>query len=87
MAARHESLKSNFPPSKSGMYTWQQADEFAWTLVIQWLAHVHRPFLEHVTTQTPNLHDHGENRWKVSETILCVNIDPLNCPLLKKDGK
>ncbi|MBU7044890.1 MAG: hypothetical protein HXS54_00520 [Theionarchaea archaeon] len=39
---RHYQLKLNFPPPKSGNYTRQQADEFAWMWVIQYLA-IHHP--------------------------------------------
>jgi len=42
---RHYQLKPNFPPSKSGNYTRQQADEFAWMWVIQHLAIYHRDFM------------------------------------------
>lgn len=44
-AERHAKLKSNFPPSKTGKYTREQADEFAWIQVMQWLAEDHRDFL------------------------------------------
>jgi len=45
MAQRHAQLKGNFPPSKTGKYTRQQAGEFARRMVRQWLASTHRDFL------------------------------------------
>jgi hypothetical protein len=45
MAQRHAKLKDNFPPSKTGKYTCQQADDFAWMMVTQWLASIYRNFL------------------------------------------
>lgn len=45
MAQRHANLKDNFPPSKMGKYTRQQVNEFAWMMVMQWLASTHRDFL------------------------------------------
>ncbi len=45
MARRHNELKNNFPPSKSGKYTREQADEFAEIQVMQWLAALHKEFL------------------------------------------
>jgi hypothetical protein len=44
-AARHAELKPNFPLSKTGDYSREQADEFAWIMVMQWLADYHREFL------------------------------------------
>jgi len=44
-AKRHTDLKGNFPPSKTGKYTREQADEFAWIQVMQWLGDTHRDFL------------------------------------------
>ena len=44
MARRHNELKNNFPPSKSGKYTREQADEFAQLQVMQWLAALHNEF-------------------------------------------
>jgi hypothetical protein len=46
MKDQHASLKSNFPPAKSGKYDKRQADEFAQAMVIQWLAFDHRQFLK-----------------------------------------
>lgn len=45
IAERHTRLKNNFPPSKTGKYIREQADEFAWMQVMQWLAENHRDFL------------------------------------------
>jgi hypothetical protein len=45
MEERHAILKGNFPPSKTGDYTREQADEFTWIIVIQWLSTTHRDFL------------------------------------------
>jgi hypothetical protein len=44
-AKRHADLKDNYPPSKTGKYTREQADEFAWIQVMQWLGDTHRDFL------------------------------------------
>ena len=44
-AKRHTDLKGNYPPSKTGKYTREQADEFAWIQVMQWLEDTHRDFL------------------------------------------
>lgn len=44
-AKRHAELKGNFPQSKTGKYSRDQADEFAWIMVIQWLGNTHRDFL------------------------------------------
>jgi len=56
MQARHSSLKSNFPPSKSGEYTRQQAAEFASFNVMQWLADTHYDFLASFKDRAQNLH-------------------------------
>jgi hypothetical protein len=45
MAAVHARLKDNFPTSKTGKYTLHEADQFAWAMVIQWLASTHNDFL------------------------------------------
>lgn len=45
MPQRFDALKANFPPSESGRYTWEQADDFAWTITVQWLSDTHVPFL------------------------------------------
>ncbi len=45
MLAEHNRLKTNFPPSKSGKYTREQADKFAQEMVRQWLAIDHLSFL------------------------------------------
>jgi hypothetical protein len=42
---RLANLKSNFPPTKSGKYTKEQADEFAWIITLQELAVSHLEFL------------------------------------------
>jgi hypothetical protein len=44
--ARHSALKANFPPPRSGTYTANQAGDFESAMVMQWLAKLHRPFLE-----------------------------------------
>ena len=46
MEAQHNKLKSNFPPSKSGKYLPDQADEFSQSQVLQWLVYDHSDFLE-----------------------------------------
>lgn len=46
MESRHTHLKRNFPPSKIGKYIKLQADEFAKSMVIQWLSFEHRRFLK-----------------------------------------
>jgi hypothetical protein len=48
-------LKSNFPESKSGKYTADQASVFAWTLTIQQLSGSHRQFLERFKTDVSKL--------------------------------
>jgi hypothetical protein len=45
MAQSHAQLKDNFPLSNTGKYTRNQADEFAWMEVMQWLACTHHEFL------------------------------------------
>lgn len=45
MAERHTQLKKNFPPSKTGSYTREQADEFTFAMICQWLVTDHRDFL------------------------------------------
>lgn len=45
MPKRYSQLQGNFPPSKTGKFTVAQADEFAWTQVLQWLGQMHRDFL------------------------------------------
>ena len=46
MKQRLDSVKSNFPPPKSGNYTREQAKEFAWRITVQWLASTHPKFLQ-----------------------------------------
>jgi len=41
----HSGYKENFPPSSSGKYIRQQADEFADFIILQWLSGTHRQFL------------------------------------------
>lgn len=48
-------LKPNFPPTKSGNYTSDQAYFFAWTLTIQQLSASHRHFLEQFKTDASKL--------------------------------
>jgi hypothetical protein len=45
MTKRHAELKDNFPKSKTGKYTREQADEFAMIIVMQWLSTTHYNFL------------------------------------------
>lgn len=40
-----DALKPNFPPSKSGKYAREQAEEFAWGITVQWLTKTHRSWL------------------------------------------
>jgi len=42
---RHQQLKDNFPPSKSGRYTKEQAKEFTWMKTFQWLISQHPTFM------------------------------------------
>lgn len=65
MAARLEELKPNFPPSKSGRYTYEQANEFAQIQVMQWLAPDHRSFLEQFKSDVSGF---------VSEVFLSVRL-------------
>lgn len=46
MESRHTRLKKNFPPSKSGKYIINQADEFTQLMVTQWLSYEHKRLLE-----------------------------------------
>jgi len=52
----HRKLKPNFPPSKSGKYTRQQAGEFAAGIVMQWLAGTHYEFLASFKERVQDLH-------------------------------
>lgn len=45
MKQRLDSVKFNFPPSKLGKYTKEQAKEFARMITVQWLANTHLDFL------------------------------------------
>lgn len=56
MQARHSSLRDNFPPSKSGEYTLQQAAQFASFIVMQWLADTHYDFLASFKDRVQDLH-------------------------------
>ena len=56
MKSRINQLKSNFPPSKTGKYTSEQADEFAQIQVMQWLASEHRAFLEQFQSDVSGFH-------------------------------
>ena len=49
-------LKGNFPPSKSGKYTKDQADSFANSIVIQTLHNEHRNFLIKYKNRIEDLH-------------------------------
>jgi len=56
-AKRHTELKSNFPQSKTGKYSREQADEFAWIMVMQWLASTtHHNFLASFQNDIGNFH-------------------------------
>ncbi|MHB8778757.1 MAG: hypothetical protein ACYC6R_13530 [Anaerolineales bacterium] len=55
-AKRHSELKDNFPKSKIGKYSHEQADEFAWIIVMQWLGNTHLDFLAGFKKQTENFH-------------------------------
>jgi hypothetical protein len=56
MNATLSRLKGNFPPSKSGKYTRQQADEFATYNIMQWLADTHNSFLASFKDRPLDLH-------------------------------
>ena len=56
MLSLHRKLKPNFPPSKSGQYTHQQADEFAAVIIMQWLADTHHEFLKSFKNRVQDLH-------------------------------
>ena len=55
-AKRHAELKDNFPKSKSGKYSREQADEFASIVVMQWLGNTHRDFLAGFQNKIENFH-------------------------------
>jgi hypothetical protein len=55
-AKRHSELKDNFPKLKTGKYSREQADEFAWVMVMQWLGNTHRDFLEGFKNEIKNFH-------------------------------
>jgi hypothetical protein len=55
-AKHHSELKDNFPKSKTGKYSREQADEFAWIMVMQWLGNTHRNFLEGFQNEIGNFH-------------------------------
>lgn len=42
---RLDELKANFPPREDGTYGEDQADEFIWAYVLQWLGQLHPAFL------------------------------------------
>ena len=46
---RHEQLKGNFSPTKSGKYTKEQAPEFVWNHTCQWLISQHTTFMKQFT--------------------------------------
>ena len=46
MPARLAELKKNFPPQEDGTYGEDQAEEFVWAYVLQWLAKLQPAFLE-----------------------------------------
>jgi hypothetical protein len=41
-----ESVKSNFPPSSQGKYNIEQAEIFAWMVIVQWLRGSHPAFMK-----------------------------------------
>ena len=49
-------LKTNFPPSKTGKYTKEQADLFVDLIVIQWLSTNHLDFLNRYKDRSEDLH-------------------------------
>jgi len=55
MRRRFNALKPNFPPSESGKYIWEQAEDFAWINTVQWLADTHLPFLQRFKDKAPDL--------------------------------
>jgi len=56
MPERLAELKDNFPPSKTGKYIRQQANEYAWRMVVQQLNFTHRDFLASFQNDIENLH-------------------------------
>jgi len=56
LASKHAEVKTNFPPSRTGDYTREQADEFASAIVMQWLADDHRDFLVGFQSHIPDFH-------------------------------
>jgi len=56
MIPRHQQLKKNFPPSKTGKYEKEQASSFADSLVIQMLANINRQFLIDINKDISLLH-------------------------------
>jgi hypothetical protein len=56
MRKQHEKLKRNFPPSKSGKYTREQADTFSQRQVMQWLFYYHKDFLDEHENQPSNIY-------------------------------
>jgi hypothetical protein len=40
-----EYVKAIFPPSRSGVYTKEQAEVFAWMVTVQWLRRIHPDFI------------------------------------------
>ena len=56
MTGRHDQLKSNFPPHRTGKYTIEQAEQFAWMQVIQWLGQIHRDFLVRFQNNIQDFH-------------------------------
>lgn len=56
LRGRHEELKNNFPPSKSGKYIREQANEFATYIVFQVLGDTHSDFLNKFRNDVKDLH-------------------------------
>jgi hypothetical protein len=46
MPRRIAELKGNFPPSRNGFYTREQAPAFAFAVTVQWLAETHLSFMQ-----------------------------------------
>lgn len=55
MASRLEVLKANFPPRADGRYRDDQADEFVWQYVLQWLGQLHPTFLSRFRADASSL--------------------------------
>jgi hypothetical protein len=56
MQPRHQQLKKNFPPARSGKYVREQVDEFVYAQVLQWLVKDHRGFLKSMQADISQFH-------------------------------